>query len=88
MKLIHVKWLAILLLGAGALAGFFACFVKAETPKLVMLLLAVVLMVGGLGVKTFGFRCPTCGSRIGLRYNGALHMTHCPDCGADLQITE
>ena len=88
MKLIHVKWLAILLLGAGVLAGFFACFITAETPKLVVLLLAVVLVVGGLGVKTFGFRCPTCGSRIGLRYNGALHMTHCPDCGADLQVTE
>ena len=88
MKLNHVKWLAILLLGAGLLAAAIAYFITAETPKLAVAVPAGVLLIGGLSVLVFGFRYPACGSRLGLRYKNVLTMTHCPDCGTDLYEQE
>ncbi len=85
MKPICAKWAAILLLAAGALTGFAACFVTDEMPKLVMLVPATALLIAGCTMMVLGIRCPVCGSRIGLKYSrGLLEMTHCPDCGAEL----
>lgn len=84
VKLEKVKWTAGALVVCGLLIALLSRPVVREPLKLGMLILALTVLLAGCAVMIFGFRCPVCGSRIGLKYRSVLGMTHCPDCGADL----
>ena len=89
MKLSCVKWLGGSLAVAGLAFVPFAKFAASETARLVFSVIGCVLILSGCAVLAFGFRCPVCGSRLGLKYSrGLLGMSHCPDCGASLREDE
>ena len=77
-----MNWLSVIMVLCGG--GYFLLVAQDKLPRIftssLLLMLSPLVMIGGMVMQLFLFRCPFCGAPINVRSNLLKHAYACPHC--------